>query len=497
MPGFTYELTLLSDTVLTRVNATTDATTLPYVPGAALLGAAARRGYPADPVDAWTLFHSGRVRFGCGFPVAPEGMGVPMPKCLVTPKGAVEDVPLRNRVRADGAALADVQLSPASKAFLSPAGSGFEVKARASVRTAIDAETGAAKEHQLFALHAIPAGTRFVGRISADDPAHLARVRALLDGERLHLGRSRGAEMGEARLRVIGEGWLEAGAGSADRVVVLCLSDVVLRTPDGAPTFTPSAEHLGLPEGWAYRPEHSVVRVRAWSPWNSHRSRPDLERQAIEAGSVLVFAPRDGAAPLDRRPLAAALDRGIGEHRQDGLGQVWLEPAPLSERTVAPWKSVSAPPQAPAAPGRAPSPRPRGPLVGWLEIRARESATTDRLFATASREATHAAYARIRAAQWGELRALAAANRDAEVLRGKVRAAVQTDEAADAARRAAPAAAAPKAGGRVRKLAWYGEPGQRLEKYLVDAGEDASLALELLASQAPRARQSPAREDAR
>ncbi|GDX83846.1 hypothetical protein LBMAG42_56570 [Deltaproteobacteria bacterium] len=449
--SFVWRLTLEADAAFTAVNATADADTLDTVPGATLLGAAAAVDYPADHLAAWRRYHSGAVRFGCGLPLVGNEVTVPAPRCLYRRKDGA-DAALHN-----AAAAAPVsQPSPLKEGFLRPNLEVHTIVRRTSVRTAIDRASGRAKESQLHGLELVPAGTTFAGRVSADDPAELAAVRQALAGGVVHLGRSRGAELGRARLEIVeGVRWFAHGPPVEGRATFLCLSDLAVRGVDGGPGGMPASDAVGLPTGWAFDAERSSIRSRSYAPFNGHRRRPDLQRNVIRAGSVLVYR---GAGIPDAVTVGRALERGVGELRSEGLGDLWFNPPFLAGAVAKQWKAPCLPAPAPRAVTEPPA------LAAWLTAQAEIAGQRDERHQRAKHEAEHPAYRRVSSSQWGELQLLAARWPDG----GRLQAEVEriTSEGA-------------------RRERWQYAKGPLLS-YLKEAGPDAATGLALLASLAPR-----------
>lgn len=410
---FVYQATLLSDVSFSASNSTTQATTLDYVPGAALLGALASRHYGTDEALAWSRFHSGELRFGIGLPVTihepedrtmkpgPDSMGVPFPHVGYTLKGVKAKV-FSNAVR----------LAPAGQpefkrgGYLDARGSWAAVPRRVSLRTKIERETGMAGDATLHMLECLPAGTRFIGQVSADADELLDFARKYLEGVH-RIGRSRGAELGSVQIEVLREqAWLEHGPAQETSATFLCLSDVALRTTHGAVRLVPVGEDVGLP-GWAFDSAKSSLRVRAYSPYNGHRRSFDSERQVIEMGSVLVFT---GAGVPSGPQLHRALNSGVGEHRAEGLGQLWFEPEPLKSATVGRWAAIFA--KEPATSGADPL---NSPLKRWLEEQTEGYKRDDEMFGLARKAAQ--ALRSVPRAQWSEVAALVGADGDLQPLK--------------------------------------------------------------------------------
>jgi hypothetical protein len=405
------EVQLLTDVAVTETSATIGGhRTLPYVPGSQLLGALARVAYAsiqgASHDLAFRVFHSGEVRFGNALPASASGEpGLPMPFSLHLPKGT-------DRIPADGKGVRALNASRKAiprglqyrdirTGFVTRSGERVETRRRGTLRTAVD-ESGRARDGLLFGLTGLSAGQRLLARIDADDPALLESVRLHLCGREIRIGRSRAAEYGLAAIRER-DPWSEPRASSAStqQLLLWCVSDLALRCPEsGQPTLSPCAKHLGLPGSWSMVPSQSFLRTRRYSPFNGYRGRPDLERQVIAAGSVLVFR---GSEPVSISAVEDQLRAGVGDYLQDGLGQVLVEPALLADEEP---ELVAA--NRDAQPSHVASPR--AALVSWLEGQEQQARATDKAWDHAQtwlRTLRAKVWKRISAAQWGEIRIIA------------------------------------------------------------------------------------------
>ena len=106
----------------------------------------------------------------------------------------------------------------------------------------------------------------------------------------------------------------------AEQLRVLAVSDLALADEFGTPCFEPNHAMLGLPPG-RFLGTESALSLRRWAPWNAVLDARDVDRQVIEAGSVLAFR-------LDRAPLDKDLParNAVGLWREIGLGQIWISP---------------------------------------------------------------------------------------------------------------------------------------------------------------------------
>lgn len=381
MPTLMLKLTLLDDLVASERPATEGGhASLDYLPGAMLLGAAAARLYPKlSRSEAYTLFHSGRVRFGDGLPLADEAPGWPMPLCWHTCKG---ESPV-NGQRLDAAKVRNLQCSrfpdgaqpkQLREGHIRADGYRLTVRQTLRMKTAIDPDTGRVAESQLFGYEAIQAGQSFLTRIEADDdvPEPLwANLTGVLGGSgELLLGRSRSAEFGRVRAEPLDSSaapaLLPVSGAASQKVTLWCLADLALLDAWGQPTLAPSPQALGVSRGcvdW----QRSFLRFRRYAPWNAYRCAYDLERQVIRRGSIITLT--DVVPPLtdaERSRLTA----GIGVHREAGLGQVSVDPQLLAgPAPVFAAPTTAQPTEAPVAPGAS------HPLITWLTAGQAGSAT--------------------------------------------------------------------------------------------------------------------------
>ncbi len=331
------KLTLQDDVVFSERAASQGAhACLEYVPGAALLGWTASRLYAQlSPADAWLVFHSGKVRFGDGFPLAGNGLqALPIPLCWHHEKesdwrqgGRILDGNVLNvcHDQAD----ANKQLKQLRDGFVTEDGLLHSSAKSLTMKTAINPLTGRAAQAQLFGYEALQAGQVFTALLCADNDVSedlFTQVKQACSGL-MHLGRSRSAQYG----RVLGEisearqAVTETQIATRD-VLFWLLSDMALER-HGQPVMKPETMDMGLPDGDLITSK-SFVRSRRYAPYNGKRRAPDLERQVISAGSILYFKMNE---PVD----TASLPFSYGLFRESGLGTVMINPPLLSsERPV-------------------------------------------------------------------------------------------------------------------------------------------------------------------
>lgn len=308
---------------------------LDFIPGSVLLGLAASRLYAdLDSESAWTLFHSGQVRYSDALPLgACDETGYPVPLCWHAYKG--------EQWKQGGRLLAESLFDPSREkgdetrqpkqlrdGYTTVSGEAFKPKHLQTLKTAIDPGTGRAAESQLFGYEMLAPGQRFRCTVSADDsvPTELwQRLQHAFVGA-ARLGRSRSAQFGSVNISACGAvSSRAAGAPVQGELTLWLLSDMYLED-QGQPCLIPHPELLGLPAGSRWLSDRSFLRSRRYSVFNAYRRHFDSERQVICRGSVLRYSlPRPLTA--DER---AALGLGVGLHLESGLGAVWVDP-PLLE----------------------------------------------------------------------------------------------------------------------------------------------------------------------
>ena len=363
------DIRLLEDAVFSERSATIGGHRgLDYIPGSALLGAAAARLYrQLESEEAWLLFHSGRLRFGNGMPLFQGLPTRPVPKAMHYPKGKPykddqqqQLIPAhcKNLCLVDPASLGE-QHQQLRKGYLNAAGGYLETTLRYEMRTALVQGQRRAQESQLFGYMAIPAGQCFRASIEADETiphALLERLREVL-AEGIFLGRSRAAEYGRCEL-IVDEikPYAPALPEARQELDLWLLADMALLDQHGQPTCSPTPECLGLPAGRLVA-EKSFIGTRRYSPWNAHRRGHDLERMVISQGSVLHF--RFDSVPSPQ--ALAHLAHGVGLYREAGLGQVAVNP-PLLQSAQPCFEHAHA-----ADNTASTHARPDHPLIDWLE----------------------------------------------------------------------------------------------------------------------------------
>lgn len=345
---------LTTDVILNQKSASEGANkTLDFIPGSCFLGIAAASLYSdaAGNVSpsAFTVFHSGKVRFGDAHPLceSPEPTrSLRIPASLFYPKG--DDVTSRCFVHHHYSRSADkenngepLQLKQCRAGFyaFSPSGEARRVSTTTAyaLKSAHDSATLRSKDSQMFGYESLRPGARMGFSVEFDpDVSQDVRrqvVASLLGAKRV--GRSRSAQYGQVEIRrgrfaapSSGDGLTSirpsdcGGEDVKESISALTLyadSRLIFLSDNGLPTFQPAPAMLGLPECARIRYDMSQVRTFQYSPWNAKRQCFDTDRCGIEKGSVLVIE-------IDNCDVPRSLPPVVGCYRAEGFGHVIWNP---------------------------------------------------------------------------------------------------------------------------------------------------------------------------
>lgn len=307
---------------------------LDYIPGITLLGACAAKIYTASGVDAFDIFHSGKVRFGNAYPQSVGGeTSLPIPFVWHSEKGKETTTRFDiERHRLDSQSIINLSKTDMPKGkqpkqlrqgYVSNALELIKPKTTLRMKTAINPETATAATSQLFGYEALQAGQRFIAYLDIDDEISSEdsqKIREALTGE-LFLGRSRTAQYGAVKCEITEHDLTNVNQVLNDQqITVWFLSDTALLDENGLPVTAHTLKIPGLESAqiiWG----KSYLRYRSYSPYNSKRRKFDLERQVIEKGSVLTLELTQELT----QEILLSLQQGIGVYREAGLGQVEVQ----------------------------------------------------------------------------------------------------------------------------------------------------------------------------
>lgn len=310
-------LVTLLDPVITSRDAATASQNqvLPFIPGAMILGAAARNYSRAS--DAFRMFHSGEVRFGDALPYDDKlGLGLPTPKSLYSKKESTDRKTINlSRYRAER-----TMLKPLSFATFSLHGTRIPVPTTSSLKSAIDFETGKTRDGQLFNNEGLAPGLRFWATIEADSEQDLNELRnTILPDGRSRLGRSRSAEFGRVDIEWTEAPEVPAVKSDSELSLIWATSDISLD-----PDVNEIISALGI--SGEFDKAHSFYKLRDVWPYNSYWRSRGIARSMLERGSVIAI----------RNCALKPGSHTLGLNQEIGCGRVVVSPKILSEDNFVP-----------------------------------------------------------------------------------------------------------------------------------------------------------------
>jgi CRISPR-associated protein Csx10 len=399
------ELELVTDVCLsTSNNSLGEADTHDYIPGRTLWGAVANAAYRSGRIsaqEAFRLLHQGAVRILDGVPLLEDAQCYPSPLAWHQVKGPVEKPILNFSLANVRSAKGEEQYAQRKVGWLSTGLVSIELKTDYSLRTAVDS-AGKAREGLLYGLPVLRAGARFVSAIMGAE-SDVKLLADFLVGQELRIGRSRNSELGVIKVRRKNNVQaLAPGTGTASRISLLCVSRGVFRDPEtGMPSYSPTADVFGLPKSWKLELESTFVRTARVVHFNAKRGRPEMERFALEKGSVLTYA---GGSPVSLSEIVERTAGGVGEFKGQGYGQILVAPAWLTDGSHTLTKPT------PSLPGTTPN-KPSDPLFLWATERQQKRSRSIEIHSRAQEIAKEFQRFRIPSSQWGSLRQMARESR--------------------------------------------------------------------------------------
>lgn len=327
-----FRCTLTTDVVLNVKSATEgNNQTLDFIPGNNFLGIAAGQLYAkVDPMTAWTLFHSGKVRFGDAHPLDGAMRSVRVPAAMYQPKLDKTESYISFLTDMKSADIRKKQLKQCRNGFYAFAdgkGTPTATDKQFAIKSAYDRKERRSKDEAMYGYESLAAGQTFAFEVEVDadcDNSLKLQIAEALCGSR-RLGRSRTAQYGLVQIECAGFSETPSQAATGDEVTVYADGRLIfLDHDDNMPTFQPTAADLGLPADAEIDWGKSQVRTFQYAPWNFKRQAYDADRCGIEKGSVFVARCKSGCP---------AESRYVGAYRNEGFGKVVYNPDFLKAET--------------------------------------------------------------------------------------------------------------------------------------------------------------------
>lgn len=381
--------------------------TLTYVPGSNFLGIAARH-YADYGADAFSVFHSGNVRFGNAYPlVGGRRQALPCPANWFVPKG--ESLNNAAAILTTPEACQQLQATKQPKQIRSGYFVPGEKHARFpeqtlsksfAMKSAYDSEQRKADEGKLFGFTSLNAGTEWTFAVEFEEeirPELREKIVRSLVGSQ-SIGCSRSAQFGAVSIELLADNPLQLSSfvPQDGRYYLYAASPLAFTNENGLPALLPPLSDLGFQQG-AYDLERTQLLYHAYCPWNAKRKSRDATRLVIMPGSVIVVTS-------DTPPDRERLQRGVGAFLAEGLGKVLLNPdfihcQQLASAPVEPASSVGTQGRQLAASQQH--------LLDYLEAQTQQEQKQLRHFKHVREVIASKVFQSISASQWGALRAIA------------------------------------------------------------------------------------------
>ncbi|WP_166368713.1 hypothetical protein [Psychromonas sp. SA13A] len=305
---------------------------LDYIPGSAILGALASKHYVAlSEQDSWTLFHTGECVFSHCYPLVNNQLALPVPaswhflkgKNALDSTGKYNANEISNHASVSFERQEGVQYKQCRDGYINSDAQSAVVKQGLTTKTAINNQTGGAKESQLFSYSYIQPAQTFLGWIDCEDDVLLDTLKTTLNNG-INIGRSRHSEFGRVHVDVINSPTIAEPTNNENTLVIWCLSDCECLDDLGNPTFTPTLQSINPLLSGNLNKQKSYIRSTSCSRFNQKRGGLDSEQVLISKGSVLVY---DLDQKVDQAVINTLNEAGIGLNKQQGLGWVSVNPA--------------------------------------------------------------------------------------------------------------------------------------------------------------------------
>ena len=339
MPSKTFKLTLQSDVIITSDSATQgEHESLDFIPGSVIRGVVINN---LRDIFKPELFFSGKIRFNNAYPMTKDGfIALPTPLSYHSVKNQSKK-DIFNKVfefskeMGQFEQLRENYICEKMRHFEQPhdntpvydeivIGSSYHMKT-ALPRKEINEYNNRKDKNdgQLFGYKSIKSGNVFCYSIDFDEDINndeIEKITNCLKGN-IHIGKSRSAEYGLALSeQIIDVKQNEIGTPPQETTILYLASDLYLEE-NGIPITRLKPEHFGLTADCEIDWDHSFVRYRKYSPWNSFWKGRMRERQVINKGSVITIKKKLNSNELNNR-----LKKGLGLFREEGLGRILVNP---------------------------------------------------------------------------------------------------------------------------------------------------------------------------
>lgn len=328
MKKYRYQCSLLTDVVITSSAGSEGyKESLDYIPGSKFLGIVANKLYDeSNESKTLDLFHNGVVHFGDASIAIGKNDSFKIPFSWYHKKGKSlsESVYLHHLLSNEDKQNGE-QLKQAREGYFSPDLKKYVViEQDFAIKSAHDREMRKSKDSQMYGYYSLKKGSKWSFVVTDESGKYADEVKTILEGKH-RVGRSRSAEYGLVEIEFVEECEVPVNLEYKDELILYAQSNLCFYI-NGKSTAQPTSQQLIGIDSANILWEKSQVRSRNYKTWNRHRNNKDADRIIIEKGSVLVVHLKENLS-------SEFFEKGIGSHKNEGFGDVLINPGFLASET--------------------------------------------------------------------------------------------------------------------------------------------------------------------
>jgi len=335
MKRYIFKVTLLSDIIL-RTNSSTEGmqTINEFIPGSNFLGIVAKnyKKYQERSL-AYDLFHSGKVCFGDAHISQNNQKSFKAPLSWFVKKGFSinSDKWVHHKINPEIRKSIKDQLKQVRNGWICAENEGnklLSIRSKFVIKSAYDRVRRTSKDGQLFGMRYLESGSEWIFYLDIDESIDYSEIISDLTGEQ-YIGKSRSAQYGRIKIEQIEKKQKDLSTTELYReneneyLIIYAESRLSFIDKYGQPTLQPNADNFGLNhQEWELDWGKSQVRHEIFAPYIFVNRSFLADRVCFSKGSVFVFRKLDPHAKYNFHDLLS----GIGEYKNEGFGNVFLNP---------------------------------------------------------------------------------------------------------------------------------------------------------------------------
>jgi len=402
MEELIFKVTFLSDVVLPATSNTEGKIeALDFIAGSTFLGMVAKKEY-GNFKDDFTVFHSGKVRFGDATPLQDERATYKMPLSFFYEK--LTPTKVINQVQEDLRSL--TQAKQLRAGYISKDFVLSYLDYNYAQKSAYDKSKRRSRESSMYGYSSIEKGTRWQFVLKYDDKevkrSDIEQIKKALVG-RQRLGKSKSSQYGEIVIDFNKQNSIEniEDKTVGSEVILYLKSRLALSDKSGNPSYDLQYLVDGLEDeqiDWS----RTQLRISTYNRYDGSRKSKDTQRVVIDSGSVIVLRNVS-------QEMVNKISKGVGLYLSEGFGEVLINPIFLMEKsfnlseykikkTVSPMAICD-------------------DMVKFLFIKEEERRKQLDIVSTVHTfiEANRVIYSKSMNAQWGTIRSLCSSSTDASI----------------------------------------------------------------------------------